>query len=81
MAKELEYGARRHWIERAMKAYRRTDDDASPPHESQSDVEHVHGENYAVLRNSHGMLAVYRIAGDARLRRMASPPREIVEAG
>jgi len=47
------------------------------PSESDSKVEVANGFKYFVLRNTNGILAVYRVLESERLRRLRRYPKEL----
>jgi hypothetical protein len=68
-------------VERAIAAYFRTGGRAQPS--NASDIETYDDQEYVVLRNINGVLAVYVIRPNGRLRRLlvSSWPLALVEEG
>jgi hypothetical protein len=61
---------------RALAAYSRAGH-ADQPSVNDSDVETVDGLDYCVLRNEHGVLAVYRVRNDGMLKGLKRWPAAI----
>jgi len=71
---------RRSIEERAFNAYFRSQEyeiGMKQPSDSDSTVEVANGFKHFVLRNSNGILAVYRVLESERLRRLRMYPREL----
>jgi hypothetical protein len=68
-------------LDRATRAFLRPDRDslgvAQQPSRDLSGCEQYNGREYAVLRNVRGVLAVYRVLGDGKLRRLHRWPTAI----
>jgi hypothetical protein len=62
---------------RAVSAMFRTDDIPQQPAEACSGVEYHRGLNYMVLRNTHGVVACYRVRRDGVLKRLTTYPDAI----
>lgn len=65
-------------VRRAMAAYFRAGN-TEQPGESSSEVRDIEGRHYVVLRNVNGVLAVYRLTNQGKLRVLRRWPKEIKE--
>ena len=79
----------RHWykrerLDRAISAFMRRQgphgEEMPYPSAGDSTVEKYKGDEYVVLRNRHGTLAVYRIRGDGRLQGLSEWPAKFDNA-
>lgn len=64
-------------IRRAMAAYFRAGNTGQPG--QGSEVRDIEGRRYAVLRDADGVLAVYRLTSQGKLRVLRRWPREVKE--
>lgn len=62
-------------VKRATAAWFRSGGDDQPA--NTSDVREYGGKKYVVLKNTNGILAVYRIKNDGILKRMKRWPKEL----
>lgn len=66
-------------LDRAFAAYFRTEGARAAQPASNSAVQEHAGKSYVVLRNTDGVLAVYRILNDGALKRLRRWPTELEE--
>jgi hypothetical protein len=72
-------------LSRGLRAYytkaAREGHSANHPSMDASGYEEVDDKDYVVLRNAHGVLAVYRVRHDGMLKRLRRWPAELEEQG